>query len=370
MPLDVAQKIWSCYSAGVNVVTKDKKVFVGLSGGVDSSVAALRLKRTGYDVTGVFIKTWHPDFLECTEEEDRLDAMRVAARLDIPFCTFDAEEVYKRDVADYMIEEYKKGRTPNPDVMCNKYVKFGTFLDFACSHGADLVATGHYARVKEKNGHYHLLRGKDTNKDQSYFLWTLTQAQLARVSFPVGDTKKESVRKEAAKAGLLTAGKHDSQGVCFLGEVDLKEFLSHYIDVASGAVLDENGNKIGRHDGALFYTLGQRYGFTITEQNIARVPHYVVAKEMKKNTITVAAVPSRVQREKIRLEQFNGIQPTENAGEYFAQFRYRQQPLQVKVKKEDGTTFVIPLEEADRPSAGQSCVLYLRDECIGGGIIC
>lgn len=342
-----------------------KKVFVGLSGGVDSSVAALRLKRAGHDVTGVFIKTWHPDFLECTEAEDRLDAMRVAAHLDIPFLTFDASETYRQDVADYMIGEYREGRTPNPDVMCNKYVKFGAFLAFAKDHGADAVATGHYARIYTSQTSINLLRGTDRSKDQSYFLWTLTQEQLAHIMFPIGDTRKEHIRIEAAKAGLPTARKHDSQGICFLGEVDLKAFLSHYIDVESGDVLDESGKVIGRHDGALYYTLGQRHGFDITVPDIERTPHYVVSKDVERNTLTVAARPPQNIKDAIHLENVNHIQKRKDGAEYSAQFRYRQHPIRVRIASET----VTPLEATDMPSAGQSCVIYDGDECLGGGII-
>ena len=198
---------------------------MGISGGVDSAVSAALLKEQGYDVVGVFIRTWHPDFIECNEEDERLDAMRVAAHLDIPFLTFDFSDVYKKEVADYMISEYKAGRTPNPDVMCNKEIKFGAFLDKAISMGADYVATGHYADNKDLK----LLKNKDISKDQSYFLWTLKQGQLRKILFPIGHLKKTQVRVLAKKFGLPVAEKKDSQGICFLGVVDLKVFLKHYI---------------------------------------------------------------------------------------------------------------------------------------------
>ena len=347
-----------------------KKVFVGLSGGVDSSVAALRLKQAGHEVVGVFIKTWHPDFIECNEEAERLDAMRVAAHLKIPFLTLDAEEAYKKDVADYMIAEYRAGRTPNPDVMCNKYVKFGAFLDFARSHGADAVATGHYARVEEEKGRFKLLRGIDPSKDQSYFLWTLTQEQLSHILFPIGDTKKEDIRKEAAAAGLPTAKKPDSQGVCFLGEVDMKDFLSHYIDVEKGDVLNEEGNVIGEHDGALYYTLGERHGFLVQNASSKETPHYVVAKDVEKNTITVADHPPVLEKdENITLIELN---LSESFKELVceAQFRYRQKPFKVKLTKTgEGRASIEVFEDVEKPSRGQSCVLYRGNECLGGGII-
>ncbi len=213
-----------------------KKVFVGLSGGVDSSVSAALLQSQGYDVFGVFIKVWQPDFYECTWKEDRLDAMRVCAKLNIPFYTLDLEKEYKKEVVDYMIEEYKNGRTPNPDVMCNKYIKFGGFFDWAMSQGADFVATGHYARL---NKEHELVAGRDSNKDQSYFLWTLTKEQLSKTLFPVGDIEKTEVRKLAKKFGLPTAEKKDSQGLCFIGKVDMAEFLHHFIETKPGPVLND-----------------------------------------------------------------------------------------------------------------------------------
>ena len=348
-----------------------KTVFVGLSGGVDSSVAALRLKKQGYRVVGVFIKVWHPDFLECDEERDRLDAMRVAAHLDIPFLTFDASEVYKRDVADYMIAEYKAGRTPNPDVMCNKHVKFGAFLDFARKNGAEYVATGHYARVKtDEDGHMHLYRGIDTNKDQSYFLWTLTQAQLAHTLFPLGDSVKDSVRKEAAAAGLPTARKHDSQGICFLGKVDIEEFLSHYVDLKEGAVLNDDGEVIGTHSGSLLYTIGQRHGFELTKKSTQENPSYVIRKDLTANTITVSHNRQQVESNDIHLHMRNEIINSAQCAQLYAQFRYRQTPFPVSFTVIDGDSATLTtVEDVETPSVGQSCVLYCKDECIGGGII-
>jgi len=349
---------------------RGKKVFVGLSGGVDSSVSALRLKQQGFRVVGVFIKVWHPDFLICDWERERLDAMRVAAHLEIPFLTFDAEDVYKRDVADYMIAEYEAGRTPNPDVMCNKHVKFGVFLDFALEKGADYIATGHYAQIEKDEGGYHLLRGKDNNKDQTYFLWTLTTENLSKILFPIGNAPKNEVRKEAEEAGLPTARKHDSQGVCFLGKIDMKEFLSHYVNSQSGNVLDEKGNAIGQHDGALFYTLGQRHGFTLSSVDTHRTPYYVIAKDLKKNTLTVSPEASTIERSEIKLTGINQIQELKNYAEVTAQFRYRQKPFAVRlVSISDSDVTLEILEETETPSVGQSCVLYSGDECLGGGII-
>lgn len=345
----------------------NKKVWVGLSGGVDSSVSAALLKSAGYDVTGVFIKTWHPDFLPCTWKEDRLDAMRVAAHLDIPFITFDAEEEYKKDVADYMIEEYKRGRTPNPDVMCNKYVKFGAFLKYALTEGADFVATGHYAQKVDSR----LFAGVDQNKDQSYFLWTLTQEQLAHILFPVGHLPKPEVRKLAKKFGLPTAEKKDSQGVCFLGPLDMGEFLKHYSEPKRGDVLNEQGEVIGFHEGAILYTLGERHGFTITKKGVLDAPYFVVKKDMPANTVTVAHKEKGSLKGKgeqiLHLENVNWISgfAPEKDKIYSARVRYRGELLPCKIKNE-----TIEFFEPEEPAAGgQSLVVYDGEECLGGGII-
>lgn len=349
-------------------------VFVGLSGGVDSSVAALRLQRAGYNVVGVFIKVWHPDFLECDWERERLDAMRVAARLDIPFLTCDAVDAYKQGVADRFIAEYTAGRTPNPDVLCNQQVKFGAFLSFARGHEADFIATGHYAQLSKLQGSDScvLLRGVDTEKDQSYFLWTLTQKELSHVLLPVGNSTKDAIRREAARAGLPTAAKKDSQGICFLGHINIPEFLSHYVDLEEGNVLDEAGTVIGRHQGALVYTLGQRHGFTLTDENAARGPRYVVSKDLAANTLTVAPAPPKTDRtSSIALTECNWIGELPQEGKQCtAQFRYRQTPFPITISNiSNGTCTVTPAEQVDRPAPGQSCVLYDDNVCLGGGVI-
>jgi len=346
-----------------------ERVFVGLSGGVDSSVAAKRLIDAGYEVTGVFIKTWQPDFIPCTWEEERRDAMRVAAALGIPFLTCDGEAAYRDDVAAYMIREYAAGRTPNPDVMCNKYVKFGVFLDFARAHGADKVATGHYARMIEVDGEHHLLRGRDTAKDQSYFLWTLTEEQRASILFPIGDTVKADIRKEAERGGLPTYAKEDSQGICFLGEIDMKEFLMHHIDTKEGIVLNGKGASIGTHDGSLLYTIGQRHGFTITDPVSNTVPQYVIGKDLASNTITVSPELIPAHGRSFWLSEVNWIgKPV--IGRLSAQFRYRQTPFEIEVGTltEKGTPCTV-IGEVELPSLGQSCVFYDGDTCRGGGII-
>lgn len=354
----------------MNGEKRTETVFVGLSGGVDSSVAAKRLIDEGYTVIGVFIKTWQPDFLVCNWEAERLDAMRVAAVLNIPFLMCDAEESYRTGVAEYMIEEYRKGRTPNPDVMCNRYVKFGTFLTYAKERGGMKVATGHYARVEETEGLFHLYRGNDPDKDQSYFLWTLTQEQLSCILFPVGDTTKTEIRNEAEKANLPTSTKADSQGVCFIGDIHMKEFLEHYIHIPEGLVLDEAGKTIGTHDGALFYTIGQRHGFTINTDTAESVPYYVVAKNTTDNTITVSKSPQKVSKNEIHVTELNLIQGT-LPQMCEAQFRYRQEPFAVHCELVNDSHAILRVidESIDMPSVGQSCVFYTGAECLGGGII-
>jgi tRNA-uridine 2-sulfurtransferase len=350
---------------------KTQTVFVGLSGGVDSSVAALRLKKQGYNVVGVFIKVWHPDFMVCNWEAERLDAMRVAAHLDIPFLTCDAEAAYRDEVAHYFIEEYKAGRTPNPDVLCNKEVKFGAFLRFAKEKGADFIATGHYVQRVEGKRTAELHRGVDTRKDQSYFLWSLSQDQLDTTLFPVGNSEKSVIRAEAAKAKIPTATKKDSQGVCFLGHIDIKEFLSHYTTLNDGEVHDGDGSVIGRHSGALIYTLGQRHGFTLTNRDTARAGMYVVGRNLEKNTITVAKEKLTTTGSEEFVLQNVVLRREVTVGDILeAQFRYRQTPFEIKITARTTNTLTLqPLEEVETPAAGQSCVIYDQNHCLGGGIL-
>lgn len=349
-----------------------KTVYVGLSGGVDSSVAALRLQQQGYNVVGVFIKVWHPDFMVCNWEQERLDAMRVAAHLNIPFLTCDAETEYRDEVAHFFINEYKAGRTPNPDVMCNQHVKFGAFLRFAQQKGADYIATGHYAqRTVGAAGDYELQRGVDDNKDQSYFLWTLTAEQLSYTLFPVGDTPKADIREEAEAAGIPTATKKDSQGICFLGHVDIPAFLAHYIDLQPGAVLSQDGAVIGEHQGSLVYTIGQRHGFTLHTADEQRTAMFVIGKDLSNNSITVGpktALPESAQA--LDLHSICLRQPVALGEEVMAQIRYRQTPFAVTLTKQTETQLIVtPKADIERPAAGQSCVLYRGSLCMGGGII-
>src|SRR3989344_860547 len=246
-------------------------VFVGLSGGVDSAVSAALLKEAGHSVVGAFIKIWRPEFIECPWQKERLDAMRVGAHLGIPFREIDLSDEYKKDVIDDMIANYTRGITPNPDVLCNRHIKFGAFKEWAHAGGADLVASGHYARIVKTGNRFQLHRGKDTHKDQSYFLWRLTEKDLETTLFPVGGFTKPEVRALAEKFGLPVATKKDSQGLCFVGEVTMRDFLARYIDLKQGKVLDEAGAVIGEHDGAALYTLGERHGFRIENASASTI---------------------------------------------------------------------------------------------------
>jgi tRNA-specific 2-thiouridylase len=347
------------------------KIFVGLSGGVDSAVSAARLLGAGHTVVGVFIKVWHPDWLDCNWHTERLDAMRVAAHLKIPFLTCDSTTTYRDAVAAYFINEYAAGRTPNPDVLCNQHVKFGSFLEFAQQYGADAIATGHYARRIDTKHGPELHHAIDRTKDQSYFLWSLTNQQLAKAYFPIGESLKSEVREEAKKRHLPVSAKRDSQGICFLGQVDIKEFLSHYVSLVQGTVLDESGRTIGYHDGALVYTIGQRHGFTITASGVVDGPRYVTGKDVEANTITVSQTPpTRPPHATIQLKNIGLRQPLYLGESVTAVLRYHGNEVVMKVTSlHDGQLILNPTTAYELPSAGQSCVLYKNTHCLGGGII-
>jgi len=366
---------------------KNSKVFVGLSGGVDSAVSAALLLKAGYDVTSVFIKVWQPDWIECNWKEERLEAMRVAAHLGIPFFTLDLEVEYKREVIDYMIREYSAGRTPNPDVMCNRYVKFGAFWKWAAEQGADYIATGHYARIRSvpeaRPRKRELLTGLDPNKDQSYFLWTLNQKDLEHVLFPVGHLQKTDVRHLAKKFGLPNAEKKDSQGLCFIGKVDIKAFLSHYIETKTGQVLNEMGEVIGSHPGALLFTIGERHGFTVTVNSPSSGKYYVIDKDLDRNTITVGnkaageILPGGERSVRIgNINWVSGEMPVSGsrgeASGYALQARSRYRELLQNIKIVDVKIGQITLEfqnPQESLTTGQSLVLYDREVCLGGGVI-
>lgn len=364
---------------GINKPAK-KVVYVGMSGGVDSSVSAAMLQKQGYEVTGVFIKVWQPDWIECNWREERLEAMRVAAHLGIPFLTLDLEQEYKKGVIDYMIAEYAAGRTPNPDVMCNREVKFGAFAKWALAQGADFVATGHYAQVVDASnynkdviiGSKTLLAGKDPNKDQSYFLWTLTQDDLKHILFPVGYLLKSEVRALAKKFKLPNAEKKDSQGLCFIGKIDVKEFLKHYIETKPGDVLNDRDEVIGTHPGSLLFTIGERHGFTITKKTPDDAPYFVVAKNVEKNTITVSGKTAQIKNDKeIRISNVSWTDNAPKDGET-VEVRGRYREILSKAVFLDGGASqarISFMENAGTATPGQSLVMYKGDVCLGGGII-
>ena len=340
---------------------RGKKVFVGLSGGVDSAVTAALLKRAGAHVFGVFIKGWYPPGLPCSWAEDRRDAMRVAARLQIPFETLDASAEYKKSVIDYLIAEYRAGRTPNPDIMCNKDVKFGAFFEFAKRKGADAIATGHYARAE----HGALLRGVNADKDQSYFLWAISKEALAMTRFPLGGNKKSVVRALASKLNLPVAEKKDSQGICFLGAVSVDDFLRNEFGVQAGKAVDESGAEVGMHDGVLLHTLGERIALT----GAAPGPWYVVAKNVPGNTLTVSKEHTKAEgASSIRLRAVNWLSTYEDGETIEAQYRYHGP--RISGTYDSATHTFIPSKKLAEPVAeGQSLVFYRGDECLGGGII-
>ncbi len=340
---------------------KGKKIFVGLSGGVDSAVTAALLQRAGALVTGVFIKGWYPEGLPCTWAEDRRDAMRVAAHLSIPFHTLDASEEYKKGVIDYLIREYRAGRTPNPDVMCNREVKFGAFYRFAKGHRADFIATGHYARVEDGK----LLRGASAAKDQSYFLWAVPKDALAMTLFPLGGMEKGAVRALARAMRLPVAEKKDSQGICFLGPVSMDDFLKAKFGSMPGVALDSEGKEVGTHDGALLSTLGER----VALRNAAPGPWYVVRKDIPANVLYVSKKRAiEESRKDVMLEETNLLSPPSEGEVLDAQYRYHGPVVQGTYHRAEKR--FIPSEHFPEPVApGQSLVLYRGEELVGGGII-
>jgi len=362
---------------------KNKKginVFVGLSGGVDSSVAAALLCDEGYNVTGVFMQCFNVD--GCAER-DAEDARRVADHLDIPFYTFDFEQEYKDKVVEYMVDGYEKGITPNPDVMCNSEIKFGIFLEKASKLGADYVATGHYVQIKEEDNNFKLFEGVDNNKDQSYFLWKLNQNQLKHCLFPVGKYKKPKIRDIAKKYDLPTAEKKDSQGICFLGEVSLADFLSNYISPEKGDIITTKGKKIGEHDGIYFYTIGQRHGLDLDKKNKKlgisgehkTKPHYVTEKKLESNILVVAEGSDNpaLFKDSVELYDINLINPLdglEDGLNVMARIRYRQYSFKANLIKENDKYKLLFSHPQKFVASGQSAVFYSEDgEMLGGGVI-
>lgn len=342
------------------------KVYVGMSGGVDSSLSAALLIEQGYDVTGVYMKNWTQDLpgMRCPWADDLADAKRVAVQLGIDFKVFDFENEYKHKVVDYMIDEYKLGRTPNPDIMCNQEVKFKLFLESALEDGADMIATGHYAQVK--NG--VLMRATDDNKDQTYFLYRVTTDALKKTIFPLGGFIKPRVREMAKARGLFTAGKKDSQGICFVGKIGIREFLSQYVERKPGKIIDKKTGKVlGMHDGAIFYTLGQRHGLELG----GGLPYYVVGKDMDKNEVYVTTDLSddSLWKNTVTLTAVHWIGAVPQDGDYQIRVRHRAPLVKAFLSHtDDGVT--LQLDEAERAvTAGQSVVIYKDAICYGGGIV-
>ena len=338
------------------------RVYVGMSGGVDSSVTAALLVEQGYEVTGVYMKNWTQDLpgMKCPWADDLADAKRVAVQLGIDFKVFDFEKEYKQNVVDYMIDEYKAGRTPNPDVMCNQEVKFKLFLDTALADGADMIATGHYARTE--NG--KLLRAKDENKDQTYFLYRVTAQALEKTLFPLGKYTKDEVRQLAKERNLYTATKKESMGICFVGKVGIRDFLGQYVEATPGKIIDkQSGEVLGYHDGAIFYTIGQRHGLDIG----GGLPYYVVGKDMDKNEVYVTTKlhDETLWQENIELHSLHWINSVPPDGEYQIRVRHRAPLVSAQLQ---GST--LQLTESQRAiTAGQSVVVYYGDICLGGGIV-
>jgi len=352
------------------------KVFVGMSGGVDSSLAAYLLKKSGYDVFGVFIKSYNLDGCAVKDQED---ARLVAEQIGIPFYVFDFEKEYKKEVVDYLIEGYKKGITPNPDVVCNSAIKFGLFFKKAKSLGADFIATGHYAQIKyDRNKKAHLFAGVDKNKDQSYFLWQIKKEVLQFLLFPVGKFLKSQVREMAKGAGLLTSEKKDSQGICFLGKVNLFDFLKKYIPLEKGKIITTSGEVVGEHNGLFFYTIGQRHlGANINSKNTQRKPFYVAQKDFKNNTLIVAEGanhPALFQKQ-VFLENLNFLSDDfkKFQNKVFLRIRYRQPLFEAKIKDlnlKANSCWVDFLDPQKFVAPGQSAVFYTpKGEVLGGGII-
>lgn len=345
-----------------------KKVFVGLSGGVDSSVTAALLKERGYEVVGVYMKNWSQDLpgFPCPWKDDYQDAKRVAVALGIDFKMYDFESDYRQKVVDYMINEYQSGRTPNPDVMCNQEIKFKLFLESALEDGADIISTGHYSKIKD--GKLHM--AENPEKDQTYFLYRVSEAALRRSLMPIGDiATKSEVRQIAKRFQLPTAEKKDSQGICFVGKVGIRDFLAQYVAAEPGPIIDQYDKIIGEHDGAIFYTIGQRHGLDIG----GGLPYYVIGKDMPKNEVYVT---TRLDDEKLWRTDFqisdvhwiNG-KPADSA-RLHARVRYRAKLIPCDITESNASTASVRLTDQVRAiTPGQSAVIYEGTRVAGGGIV-
>ena len=352
------------------------KVIVGISGGVDSSVAALLLKEKGYEVEGLFMRNWdstiNNDILGnpnannndiCPQEKDYNDALEVCKKLDIKLHRIDFVKEYWDYVFTYFLDELKKGRTPNPDIMCNKYIKFDYFVKEAKKLGADYIATGHYAKIEDG----YLKKCYDTNKDQTYFLSQLSQKQLENVLFPLGDIDKTRVREIARENNLITADKKDSTGICFIGERNFKKFLENYLPAMPGDVVNiENGEKVGKHNGLMYYTIGQRKGLDIGGN---QEKMFVVGKDLNKNILYISFGDNKYLYSNSCLIDTVNINCDLKPIKCSAKFRYRQEDIPVELEYLDNGEIIVKYENVKAVTPGQACVLYDKDVCIGGGII-
>ncbi len=352
-----------------------KTVVIGMSGGVDSSVAALLLKEQGYDVIGLFMNNWKETDGNgcCTAEEDYTDVRRVANLIGIPYYSIDFSRDYFDNVFQLFVDEYKKGRTPNPDVLCNKEIKFGSFREQAEKIGADYIATGHYCGTKKVDGRTYLTRAVDENKDQTYFLNQVSEEQITNVLFPLQNITKPEVREIATKYGLATAKKKDSTGICFIGERNFRAFLSQYIPMKEGKILTLDGREVGKHDGVFYYTVGQHKGFGLGGVKGANntEPWYIVKKDVANNILYVnQGEPDELYSDTLITEGFNFItEPIEDGKRVTVRIRHRQ-PLQKATFYNTPTGAKVVFDEKQRAIApGQYCVVYDEDVCVGGGVI-
>ncbi|MDP2671029.1 MAG: tRNA 2-thiouridine(34) synthase MnmA [bacterium] len=359
-----------------------KRVLVAMSGGVDSSVAAALLQKQGYRVEGAYMQCWSSGPY-CSTEKDRSDALRVATQLDIPFQVFDFEKEYKEAVLDYFFAQYQAGRTPNPDVACNREVKFGIFLHKALELGFDYIATGHYARIQnsefrirnvplgkiEFKKTYKLLKGVDPAKDQSYFLYTLGQEQLKHTLFPIGEYRKKEVREIAGSLGLVVADKKDSQGICFIGPVNVASFLRQNLKTRLGDVVSLNGEVLGRHDGLAFYTIGQREGIRISSS----LPHYVVRKKITSNELVVAPIGSEaIYSSQAQITNLTFVADEKPKLPLACQvsLRYRQEPQDCRLREDAKQTYSLDFKNPQRAvTEGQAAVFFVGEQVLGGGAI-
>ena len=352
---------------------KNRRVIMGMSGGVDSAVAALLLKEQGYEVVGVFMRNWEDMDGTCPAEQDYEDVRRVSEALDIPYYTVNFTREYQERVFSYFLSEYAAGRTPNPDVLCNTEIKFKAFLDFAMKSGAANLATGHYARLTRGADGVRLLKGLDAGKDQTYFLAGLTQQQLSPAMFPIGAMNKGEVRELARQHSLPVSEKKDSTGICFIGERNFKKFLMTYLPACPGDMVDEHGRRVGRHDGLMYYTLGQRRGLGIGGRSDGSGESwFVIGKDLKRNLLIVQqGEHEELYSLSLTVDRLNVI-PKEELPRSFActaKFRYRQPDQPVTVELRENGALVRFAEPQRAVTPGQWCVLYRGEECLGGGPI-